>query len=154
MRLRCTVNRGLEAGVASLRRSTWVEVSEHEVMTPVVKLVNVILVDSIKRGASHVRVERRQGRSSVAFRINDAWVDVMSLPVHVHAPVVRRVKSMAGIVLSEPPVLQTGCFRIRALLETRPCEFAFAVSTLLTDSGDGILLERTEGSWPSLSEEC
>jgi Type II/IV secretion system protein len=141
------LKRAFHAGAAWFRQGGASPAVSEETATPVVKLVNVILVDSIKRGASHIEVEPRQDVSAVTFRINNVPYYVMALPVHLHEPVVRRIKLMADILLADPRVPHDGSFRIKAVFDNRPCDFRFVVSTTPTALGDTVLLQRTGSNW-------
>lgn len=124
--------------------------SAKQPLPKIVELVHGILMDSIICDADHIRIERRQDGSIVAFRQGGGiFCDRYHLPVELHELVVRRIKLMAGVLFADPRVPQKGRFRITAVINQRPGEFAFIISSVPAESGEGVLLQRTESHWAS-----
>src|SRR5687768_9318360 len=62
---------------------------------PVVRLVNVLLVDSLRRGASDIHVEPYEKDFRIRFRIDGVLYDVMHPPLKIRDPLISRLKIMA-----------------------------------------------------------
>ena len=80
---------------------------------PVVKLVNVLLIDSLKRGASDIHIEPYEKEFRVRFRIDGILYNVMALPLRLRDPLISRVKIMAKLDISEKRLPQDGRIKIR-----------------------------------------
>src|SRR6266496_1680856 len=81
-------------------------------VAPAVKLVNLLLVDSVKRGASQLEIRHQRGEALVRYRLNGVLRDIMPLPLELQERVVRRIRLMAGLTLADPRVAQAGWIRI------------------------------------------
>src|SRR5881628_885964 len=99
---------------------------------PVVKLVNLILTDAIKRGASDIHVEPYEKEFRVRFRIDGILYNVMALPMKLRDPLLSRIKIMAKLDISEKRLPQDGRIKIRLKVEDRSREMDFRVSSLPT----------------------
>src|SRR3990172_1878575 len=66
---------------------------------PVIKLVNLILTDAIKKGASDIHLEPYEKGFRIRFRVDGVLYEVMSPPPSLHAAVSSRVKIMARLEL-------------------------------------------------------
>jgi type IV pilus assembly protein PilB len=80
---------------------------------PVVKMVNLILVDAINSGASDVHVEPGPNLVQVRFRINGVLEDVLEVPKWAQNPVIARIKVMAKLDITERRIPQDGHLRAR-----------------------------------------
>ena len=99
---------------------------------PVVKLVNVLLIDSLKRGASDIHIEPYEKEFRVRFRIDGILYNVMALPLRLRDPLISRVKIMAKLDISEKRLPQDGRIKIRLKIEDRSRDMDFRVSCLPT----------------------
>jgi type IV pilus assembly protein PilB len=107
---------------------------------PVVKLVNVILVDALRRGASDIHVEPYEKEFRVRFRLDGILYNVMSPPLKMRDALTSRIKIMSKLDIAEKRLPQDGRIKIRVRLENRSRELDFRVSTLPTIFGEKIVL--------------
>ncbi len=107
-----------------------------EYSQPVVRLVNALLADAVKRGASDIHLEPEQGFLRVRYRIDGVLRQVRSLHKNYWSALVVRVKVMAGLDLAESRAAQDG--RISLSLSGRQVDFR--VATLPTLYGENIVL--------------
>lgn len=75
---------------------------------PVVRLVNVLLVDSLRRGASDIHVEPYEKDFRIRFRIDGVLYDVMHPPMKIRDPLISRLKIMSKLDISEKRLPQDG----------------------------------------------
>jgi type IV pilus assembly protein PilB len=113
---------------------------------PVVKLVNVLLVDSLKRGASDIHIEPYEKEFRVRFRIDGVLYNVMGLPLKLRDPLTSRVKIMAKLDIAEKRLPQDGRIKIRLKVEDRSRDLDFRVSCLPTLWGEKIVLRLLDKS--------
>jgi len=107
---------------------------------PIIRLVNFILVDSLRSGASDIHIEPFDRELRVRFRIDGVLKTVMSPPVKLKDPMISRIKIMAKLNISEKRVPQDGRIRIRTRLDGKLKEIDFRVSVLPTLFGEKIVL--------------
>jgi type IV pilus assembly protein PilB len=107
---------------------------------PVVKLSNVLLIDSLKRGASDIHIEPYEKEFRVRFRIDGILYNVMALPMKLRDPLISRIKIMAKLDISEKRLPQDGRIKIRLKVEDRSRDMDFRVSCLPTLWGEKIVL--------------
>ena len=79
---------------------------------PVVRLVNVLMVDSLRRGASDIHVEPYEKDFRIRFRIDGVLYDVMHPPMKLRDPLISRLKIMAKLDISEKRLPQYGRIKI------------------------------------------
>jgi len=114
---------------------------------PVIKLTNVLLVDSLKRGASDIHIEPYEKEFRVRFRIDGILYNVMALPMKLKDPLTSRIKIMAKLDIAEKRLPQDGRIKIKMKVEDRSRDLDFRVSCLPTLWGEKIvlrLLDRTK----------
>src|SRR5512139_1391373 len=107
---------------------------------PVIKLTNVLLVDSLKRGASDIHIEPYEKEFRVRFRIDGILYNVMALPMKLKDPLTSRMKIMAKLDISEKRLPQDGRIKIRLKIEDRSRDMDFRVSSVPTIWGEKIVL--------------
>jgi type IV pilus assembly protein PilB len=107
---------------------------------PVVKLVNVILVDALRRGASDIHVEPYEKEFRVRFRLDGILYNVMNPPIKMRDALTSRIKIMSKLDIAEKRLPQDGRIKIRVRLDGRSRELDFRVSTLPTIFGEKIVL--------------
>jgi type IV pilus assembly protein PilB len=107
---------------------------------PVVRLVNVLLVDSLRRGASDIHVEPYEQDFRIRFRIDGVLYDVMHPPMKMRDPLISRLKIMAKLDISEKRLPQDGRIKIKVKIDNRSRELDFRVSTLPTLFGEKVVL--------------
>ncbi len=103
---------------------------------PVISVVNGILTEAIRRGASDIHVEPFEKDFRVRFRIDGTLVDVTHIPLEMRRAVVSRFKIMSRMDIAESRVPQDG----RIKLKTGQKEVDFRVSTLPTLFGEKVVL--------------
>ena len=113
---------------------------------PVVKLTNVLLVDSLKRGASDIHIEPYEKEFRVRFRIDGILYNVMALPMKLKDPLTSRVKIMAKMDIAEKRLPQDGRIKIKMKVEDRSRDLDFRVSCLPTLWGEKIVLRLLDKS--------
>jgi type IV pilus assembly protein PilB len=103
---------------------------------PVVKLINAILTDAVKRGASDIHFECFEHEVRVRYRIDGALMEVMKPPMKLKAALISRFKIMAQLNIAERRVPQDG--RIKLKIGNKVIDYR--VSTLPTLFGEKIVL--------------
>src|ERR1700704_342603 len=107
---------------------------------PVVRLVNVLLVDALRRGASDIHVEPYEKELRIRFRIDGLLYDVMHPPLKMRDALISRIKIMSKLDISEKRLPQDGRIKIRVKVDSRSRELDFRVSTLPTLFGEKVVL--------------
>jgi type IV pilus assembly protein PilB len=103
---------------------------------PVVKLINAIMTDAVKRGASDIHFECFEHELRVRYRIDGALSEVMKPPLKLKAALISRFKIMASLNIAERRVPQDG--RIKLKLGNKVIDYR--VSTLPTLFGEKVVL--------------
>jgi len=119
------------------------EEAEEEVATqaqiedaPVVKLINGLLTDAVKRGASDIHIEPFEHEIRVRYRIDGALLEIMKPPMKMKAALTSRIKILSQLNIAERRVPQDG--RLKLKMGTRVVDFR--VSTLPVLFGEKIVL--------------
>ena len=107
---------------------------------PVVRLVNVLLVDSLRRGASDIHVEPYEKDFRIRFRIDGILYDVMHPPMKMRDALISRLKIMSKLDISEKRLPQDGRIKIKVKIDNRSRELDFRVSSLPTLFGEKVVL--------------
>src|SRR5437762_4656606 len=107
---------------------------------PVVRLVNVLPVVALRRGASLIHVEPYERELRIRFRIDGVLYDVMHPPMKMRDALISRIKIMAKLDISEKRLPQDGRIKIRVKVESRSRDLDFRVSTLPTLFGEKVVL--------------
>jgi type IV pilus assembly protein PilB len=113
-----------------------IELKESADEAPVVKLVNMVLVDAIQRGASDIHFEPYEKVFRVRFRIDGVLHEMLSPPKRLEPAILSRLKIMANLDIAERRLPQDG--RIKLRYNGR--EIDFRVSTLPTIFGEKAVL--------------
>ncbi len=103
---------------------------------PLVKLVDGIIADAIKRGASDIHFESYEKRVRVRYRIDGALQEMAPIPFKYRAAIISRIKIMADLDISERRLPQDG--RIKVKLGERTIDLR--VSVLPTIFGEKIVM--------------
>jgi type IV pilus assembly protein PilB len=103
---------------------------------PVVKLINAILTDAVKRGASDIHIEPFEHEIRVRYRIDGALLEVMKPPMKLKAALTSRIKIMSALNIAERRVPQDG--RIKLKMGKRVIDYR--VSTLPVLFGEKIVM--------------
>src|SRR6201987_20940 len=107
---------------------------------PVVKLVNVILGDAVKRGASDIHIEPYEKEFRVRFRIDGVLQSIMSPPMKLKDAITSRLKIMSKLDISEKRLPQDGRIMLKMNIGGRKKQLDFRVSTLPVLWGEKIVL--------------
>ena len=120
-----------------------VEEEEDEAVTqaqiddaPVVKLINGLLTDAVRRGASDIHIEPFEHEVRVRYRIDGALLEIMKPPLKMKAALTSRVKILSQLNIAERRVPQDG--RLKLKMGSRVIDFR--VSTLPVLFGEKIVL--------------
>ncbi|MET3929073.1 type IV pilus assembly protein PilB [Lysobacter sp. OAE881] len=111
--------------------------------TPVVKFVNKVLVDAIRRGASDIHFEPYETDYRVRLRIDGLLKQVSKVPPNLSARIAARLKVMAQLDIAEKRVPQDGRIKLN-ISKTKQVDFR--VSTLPTLFGEKVVLRILDGS--------
>jgi type IV pilus assembly protein PilB len=116
------------------------ELQEASEEAPVVRLVNVILYDAIKRGASDIHIEPFEKEYRVRYRIDGVLYEVMNPPLKLKEAITSRLKIMARLDIAEKRLPQDGRIKMKTRLGHRVKDLDFRVSVLPTLFGEKIVL--------------
>ena len=111
--------------------------------TPVVKFVNKVLIDAIRRGASDIHFEPYETDYRVRLRIDGLLKSVAKAPVKLSPRIAARLKVMAQLDIAEKRVPQDGRIKLN-LSKTKQIDFR--VSTLPTLFGEKVVMRILDGS--------
>ena len=135
-----------DADVEVVNQEEQIALAELEKQTedaPVVKLVNAILTDSIKKGASDIHIEPYEKTFRVRFRIDGMLYEIMKPPMKLKAAITSRLKIMADLDIAERRLPQDG--RIKLKLGNGK-EMDFRVNVLPTLFGEKVVLRLLDKS--------
>ena len=107
---------------------------------PIIKLVNLILTDSEKRGASDIHIEPYELEMRVRFRVDGVLQTVMSPPLRLKDAITSRLKIMAKLDIAEKRLPQDGRIMIKYKQDGKKKELDFRVSTVPTLFGEKVVL--------------
>jgi type IV pilus assembly protein PilB len=107
---------------------------------PVVRLVNVVLMSAIQKGASDIHIEPYEKELRVRYRIDGILYNIMAPPMKFRDAIVSRVKIMSKLDIAEKRLPQDGRIKIRYNESGEPKEIDFRVSCLPTLFGEKIVL--------------
>jgi len=111
--------------------------------TPVVRFVNKVLIDSIRRGASDIHFEPYENDYRVRLRMDGILRTVARAPVKLHPRITARLKVMASLDIAERRLPQDGRIKLN-LSKTKQMDFR--VSTCPTLFGEKVVLRLLDGS--------
>jgi len=109
---------------------------------PVVKLVNVLLADAIKKGASDIHIEPYEKHLRVRLRIDGVLYEVMRPPMRLRTALTARLKIMSELDITEHRLPQDGRMKVRM----KSKEVDFRVSTLPTLYGEKVVMRLLDQS--------
>jgi len=84
---------------------------------PIVKLINLIITEAIKDGATDIHIEPLYKNSRVRYRVDGALREVMSPPIGVHAGIVSLIKVMSKLNIAERRLPQDGHISLKTALK-------------------------------------
>jgi len=103
---------------------------------PIVKLVNSLIADAVRKGASDIHIEPYEKQLRVRFRIDGVMQEMMSPPFKFKSAIISRLKIMAELDIAERRVPQDGRIRIKVLNR----QIDLRVSSLPTIFGEKIVM--------------
>lgn len=112
------------------------QLEEQAEEAPVIKLVNTIIMDAVKRGASDIHLEPLERRFLIRYRIDGVLQEVHEPPKRLEGAVISRIKIMANMDIAERRVPQDG----RIKMKVRGREIDFRVNTLPAQHGESVVL--------------
>jgi type IV pilus assembly protein PilB len=112
------------------------ELKESADEAPVVKLVNMVLVDAIQKGASDIHFESYEKIFRIRFRMDGVLHEMLAPPKRLESAILSRIKIMSNLDIAERRLPQDG--RIKLRYSNR--EIDFRVSTLPTIFGEKAVL--------------
>jgi type IV pilus assembly protein PilB len=107
---------------------------------PVIRLVNLMLMSAIQKGASDIHIEPYEKEFRVRFRIDGILYNVMAPPMKFRDAITSRIKIMSKLDIAEKRLPQDGRIKIRFAAEGATKEIDFRVSCLPTLFGEKIVL--------------
>ncbi len=109
---------------------------------PIIKLVNHILFQAVKRGASDIHIEPFEKELRVRYRIDGVMYDVMTPPKRIQGALVSRIKIMANLNIAEKRVPQDG----RITIKVADKAFDIRVSVLPVAFGERVVMRLLDKS--------
>jgi type IV pilus assembly protein PilB len=107
---------------------------------PIIKLVNLILTDAVKRGASDIHIEPYEKDIRVRLRIDGILQSVMTPPLKLRDAITSRIKIMAKLDISEKRLPQDGRIMIKYRKDGKIKDLDFRVSTIPTLHGEKVVM--------------
>lgn len=117
----------------STRSDDLLQVTEN---APITQLINLVLLEAIKDGASDIHVEPFESRLRIRFRIDGMLYEQTSPPKHLEPALISRLKVMAHMDIAEKRLPQDGVARVR--IGER--EIDIRVSTIPVAEGERVVL--------------
>jgi len=133
------VTADLEGGSVEVQNSVDLDLQRIESLadgSPIVNLVNYIVVHAVRQGASDIHVEPSQKHTTIRFRVDGQLREVLRPRRDFHPAIISRLKVMAKMDIAEHRAAQDG--RVHVLVEGR--EIDLRVSSLPTVLGEKIVL--------------
>ncbi len=116
------------------------ELQKSSSQAPVIKLVNLILAEAIRQGASDVHVEPYEKEFRVRHRIDGVLRTMMNPPVKLRDALISRIKIMASLDISQRRLPQEGRFKMQMTEQSRQRHIDFRVSVVPTLFGEKVVL--------------
>lgn len=116
------------------------ELAKESTEAPVVRLVNIILTDAIKRNASDIHIEPYEKTFRVRYRIDGILQEIMTPPLRLKDAITSRIKILAKLDIAEKRLPQDGRIKLKAKVEGRTRELDYRVSTVPTLFGEKVVL--------------
>ena len=113
---------------------------------PVIRLINKLFLEAIRRKASDIHIEPYEQFSRVRFRIDGVLHEIMRLPLQVRSAVPARIKVMAQLDISEKRLPQDGRIQVR----TKTGKIDIRVSVLPTMFGEKVVMRLLDQQSTSL----
>jgi type IV pilus assembly protein PilB len=107
---------------------------------PVIKLVNVVLMSAIQKGASDIHIEPYEKEFRVRYRVDGILYNIMSPPLKMRDAITSRIKIMARLDIAEKRLPQDGRIKLRFADNGASKDIDFRVSCLPTLFGEKIVM--------------
>lgn len=107
---------------------------------PVVKLVNIILTEAVKKGASDIHIEPYEKEFRIRYRIDGTLHEQMTPPLKMRDAIISRIKILSKLDISEKRLPQDGRIKLKMNLDGRKKELDYRVSVLPTLFGEKVVL--------------
>jgi len=107
---------------------------------PIVKLVNMILSEAVKRGASDIHLEPYEKEYRVRLRVDGVLHAIMTPPLKAKDAITSRLKIMAKLDISEKRLPQDGRIMLKMQVDRKKKQLDFRMSTLPTLWGEKVVL--------------
>ncbi len=107
---------------------------------PVIKLVNVVLMSAIQKGASDIHIEPYEKEFRVRYRVDGILYNIMAPPMKMRDAITSRIKIMAKLDIAEKRLPQDGRIKIRFSDNGHSKDIDFRVSCLPTLFGEKIVM--------------
>lgn len=139
----------IEVGKEDKQELSLEEMMESAEGAPVIRMVNMILVEALRTKASDVHIEPQEKTLRLRYRIDGSLAERPSPPKSYQAAIISRIKIMSDMDIAERRIPQDGRFRIKALGK----EVDIRVSALPSIHGEKIVMRVLDKSalFPSLS---
>lgn len=118
------------------------EVAKDSQEAPIVKMINLILVEALGRRASDIHLEPYEDKLRVRYRIDGNLVEAVTPPKEIQNALLTRLKIMAKLDITERRLPQDGRFKVRL----KGKEIDFRVSSLPMGFGEKIVLRALDKS--------
>lgn len=129
-----------ELDLADKQKVDLAELERSSSEAPIIKLVNIILAEALRRGASDIHMEPYEGEFRVRYRIDGVLFTTMRPPTRLKDAIISRLKIMASLDISERRLPQDGRIRIHINQAGRKKRIDFRVSSLPTLFGEKVVL--------------
>ena len=103
---------------------------------PVVKLVNLVIMEAIKAGASDIHIEPEENTLRTRYRVDGVLHETTTPPKHLQSAVISRIKILSGMDIAERRVPQDGRFQLKVEGRQIDCR----VSTIPTVYGENVVM--------------
>ena len=113
-----------------------IDLLEADDEAPIIRLINSLLAEAVREGASDIHVESFESRMVVRFRVDGVLRDVLEPPRAIAPVIVSRIKVMANLDIAEKRLPQDG--RISLRLAGRPVDVR--ISTLPSGQGERVVM--------------
>ncbi len=121
-----------------------------QIDTPIVRFVNKVLLDAIKKGASDIHMEPYERKFRVRFRVDGVLHEVAAPPINLSGRIAARVKILSRLDIAERRVPQDGRMKLH-LSKNRTIDFR--VSSLPTLYGEKIVIRLLDAGSTTLGVE-
>jgi type IV pilus assembly protein PilB len=141
-----------QKGLEVIEEKEGIDISEtiqESEQPPIVKIVNLMIAQALKKRASDIHIEPTEGNLRIRYRIDGALHDIFSFPKRSQNAILARIKILSGLDITESRLPQDGRFKVK--FENR--EVDFRVSVLPITFGGKVVLRALDKSNLSIGLE-